>query len=79
VISISGKGNCFDSAMVGTFFKTLKNELLWRTTFQARAEAIVALARYIDGYYNPCRRHSVLAFSSPIQFERGFNHQTALY
>jgi transposase InsO family protein len=78
-ISMSGKGNCFDNAMVETFFKTLKNELVWRTTFQTRAEAIVALARYIDGFYNPRRRHSALGFTSPIQFERGFNHQTALH
>ena len=79
VISMSGKGNCFDNAMVETFFKTLKNELVWRTTFQTRAEAIYALARYIDGFYNPRRRHSALGFTSPIQFERGFNHQTALH
>ena len=79
MISMSSKGNCFDNAMVETFFKTLKNELVWRTTFQTRAEAIVALARYIDGFYNPRRRHSALAFTSPIQFERGFTHQTALH
>jgi putative transposase len=78
VISMSGKGNCFDNAVVETFFKTLKSELVWRTTFQTRAEAVVALARYIDGFYNPRRRHSVLGFTSPTQFEKGFTHETAL-
>ncbi len=79
VISMSGKGNCYDNAMVETFFKTLKSELVWRTAFQTRAEATIALARYIDGLYNPCRRHSALGFTSPTQFERGINHQAALH
>lgn len=79
VISMSGKGNCYDNAMVETFFKTLKSELVWRTVFQTRAEATKALARYIDGFYNPCRRHSALGFVSPIQFEKRSANQTALH
>ncbi len=70
LISMSGKGNCYDNSMVETFFKTLKSELVWRTAFQTRAEAQEALARYIDGFYNPIRRHSALGFISPAQFER---------
>jgi len=70
LISMSGKGNCFDNAMVETFFKTLKSELVWRTVFQTRSEAEQAVARYIDGFYNPVRRHSALDFISPVQFER---------
>jgi putative transposase len=70
LISMSGKGNCYDNAMVETFFKTLKAELVWRTVFQTRAEAKGAIARYIDGFYNPVRRHSALDFISPAQFER---------
>jgi putative transposase len=69
-ISMSGKGNCFDNAVVETFFKTLKSELVWRTVFQTRAEAKDALGRYIDGFYNPVRRHSTLDYLSPAQFER---------
>jgi putative transposase len=69
-ISMSGKGNCYDNAMVETFFKTLKSELVWRTVFQSRREAEQAIARYIDGFYNPVRRHSALDFTSPAQFER---------
>jgi putative transposase len=68
-ISMSGKGNCFDNAMVETFFKTLKAELVWRTIFQSRIEAARAIGRYIDGFYNPVRRHSALDFISPLQFE----------
>ena len=70
LISMSGKGNCYDNSMVETFFKTLKSELVWRTRFQTRSEAREALARYIDGFYNPTRRHSALDFVSPAQFER---------
>jgi putative transposase len=70
LISMSGKGNCYDNAMVETFFKTLKSELVWRTIFHTRAEAQRAIARYIDGFYNPVRRHSALAYVSPAQFER---------
>jgi putative transposase len=79
LISMSGKGNCYDNSMVETFFKTLKSELVWRTVFQTRAEAREALARYIDGFYNPIRRHSALGFISPAQFERHTASQTALH
>jgi hypothetical protein len=60
----------FDNAVVETFFKTLKSELVWRTVFQTRAEARDAIGRYIDGFYNPVRRHSTLDYFSPVQFER---------
>jgi putative transposase len=79
LISMSGKGNCYDNSMVEAFFKTLKSELVWRTVFQTRAEARDALARYIDGFYNPLRRHSALGFLSPAQFERQTASQTALH
>jgi putative transposase len=69
LISMSGKGNCFDNSMVETFFKTLKAELVWRTVFQTRAEASASIAGYIESFYNPVRRHSALDFVSPIQFE----------
>ena len=67
--SMSGKGNCFDNAMVETVFKTIKNEMIWRTSFQTRSAAELALGRYIDGFYNPRRRHSALGYKSPASFE----------
>jgi transposase InsO family protein len=70
LISMSGKGNCYDNSMVETFFKTLKSELVWRTMFETRRDAEQAIGRYIDGFYNPVRRHSALDFTSPAQFER---------
>ena len=68
-ISMSGKANGFDNAMVETFFKTLKAERVWRTIFPSRIEAAIAIGRSIDGFYNPLRRHSALDFISPLQFE----------
>ncbi|WP_246015989.1 IS3 family transposase, partial [Azospirillum griseum] len=69
VISMSGKGNCYDNAMVETVFKTLKAEIIWRTIFLSRLEAEIAIGRYIDGFYNPVRRHSALGYRSPCDFE----------
>src|SRR3954454_23540611 len=70
LLSMSGKGNCHDNARVETFFKTLKSEIVWRTVFYTRQQADRAIGRYIDGFYNPVRRHSALDFTSPAQFEK---------
>ena len=69
LISMSGKGNCYDNAVVETFFKTIKSELIWPVAWQTRGQAENAVARYIDGFYNPIRRHSTLGYRSPVQFE----------
>ena len=67
---MSGRGNCYDNSMVGTFFKTIKSELIWQVAWQFRQQTENAVARHIDGFYNPVRRHSSLGFKSPIAFER---------
>ncbi len=69
VPSMSAKGNCYDNAMVESVFKTIKSELVWRTSFQTRWQAEKAIGRYIDGFYNPRRRHSALGYKAPIAFE----------
>ena len=71
LISMSGKGNCYDNAVVETFFKTIKSELIWPVSWQTRSQAENAVARYIDGFYNPIRRHSTLGYQSPVHFEMG--------
>ena len=68
--SMSGKRNCYDNAMVETFFKTRKSELVLRIVFQNPAEATSAISLYIDGVYNPVRHHSAVDFTSLLQFER---------
>ena len=70
LISMSGRGNCYDNSMVETFFKTIKSELIWPVAWQSRQQAENAVARYIDGFYNPVRRHSSLGFQSPIAVAR---------
>ncbi|SFC45217.1 Transposase InsO and inactivated derivatives [Pseudooceanicola nitratireducens] len=70
LISMSGRGNCYVNSMVETFFKTIKSELIWPVTWQSHQKAENAIARHIDGFYNPVRRHSSLGFQSPIAFER---------
>jgi putative transposase len=56
--------------MVETSFKTIKSELIWPVAWQSRQQAENAVARYIDGFHNPVRRHSSLRFQSAIAFER---------
>jgi putative transposase len=84
LVSMSGKGNCYDNSMVLgrenspldcflillTFFKTIKSEPIWPVAWQSRQQAENAVARYIDVFYSPVRRHSSLGFQRPIAFER---------
>lgn len=72
VASMSGRGNCYDNAMVETVFKTIKSELIWRTAFTTRAEASRAIGQYIEAFYNLRRRHSSLGYVSPATFEAAF-------
>jgi putative transposase len=72
VASMSGRGNCYDNAMVETVFKTIKSELIWRTAFATRDQAAQAIGQYIEGFYNPRRRHSSLGYVSPVTFEATF-------
>jgi len=63
-------GDLDDTGRRQSMMMLLESELVWRTVFQTRSQAERAIARYIDGFYNPIRRHSALDFISPIQFER---------
>ena len=69
-VSMSGKGNCYDNSAVETFFKTIKAELIWRRSWPTRRDAEMAIFQYINGFYNPRRRHSALGWKSPVAFER---------
>ncbi len=69
-VSMSGTGNCYDNAAVETFFKTIKAELLWQRSWRTRRDTEIAIFEYINGFYNPRRRHSALGWKSPLAFER---------
>lgn len=68
VASMSRAGNCYDNAVVESFFGTLKSELIQRHVYSNHREATAAIADYID-FYNTQRRHSSLEYVSPIEFE----------
>jgi putative transposase len=68
--SMSGKGNCHDTGAVETFFKTITAELIWRRSWETRRQAETAIFQYINGFYNPRRRHSGLGGKSPLAYER---------
>ena len=67
---MSGKGNCYDNSAVESFFKSLKAELVWRRNWPTRREVETALFKYINGFYNPRRKHSALGWKSPVAFEQ---------
>jgi len=68
VCSMSRRGNCWDNAVMESFFSTVKSELGER--FESNGEAKMALFDYIEVFYNQRRRHSTLGQISPAAFER---------
>jgi putative transposase len=63
-------GDAYDNAMAESFFASLECELLDRRSFKAKTEARLAVFTWIEGWYNPRRRHSALGYQSPINYER---------
>lgn len=70
VASMSRRGDCWDNAVVESFFATLERELIDRNTWPTRDAARQAIFRYIETWYNPYRRHSTLDYLSPVEYER---------
>lgn len=70
--SMSGKGNCYDNAMMESFFHTLKTELIYFKKYQTRIEAKGEIFEYIGVFYNRIRRHSSLGYQSPLAFEQQY-------
>jgi putative transposase len=68
--SMGSVGDCYDNAMAESFFATLACELLERSRFKTHADARNAVFEFIEGFYNPQRRHSSLGYLSPVAFER---------
>lgn len=69
VCSMSRKGNCWDNAVVESFFASLKKELVHLQSFDSRRMATREIFEYIEGFYNTRRRHSFLGQMSPAMFE----------
>lgn len=68
--SMGTVGDAYDNAMCESFFASLECELIDRRRFRTQAEAKMAVFKYIEGFYNPRRRHSALDYLSPINYER---------
>src|SRR5690606_28452399 len=67
--SMSRTGDCWDNAVVESFFHSLKVERVHRRTYQTRIEARQSIFDYIERFYNRRRRHSTLGYRSPAEFE----------
>ena len=68
--SMGSVGDAYDNAMCESFFATLECELLDRRKFATKAEARMAVFSFIEGWYNPGRRHSALGYMSPVNYEK---------
>jgi putative transposase len=75
VPSMGTVGDAYDNAMAESFFATLEREVLNRRTFKTHAEARLAIFEWIEGWYNPHRRHSGIGRLSPNNFERRISQQ----
>jgi transposase InsO family protein len=72
--STGSRGDAYDNALAESFMSTLKTELIDRRSWPTRHAARTAIYGYIEGWYNPRRRHSALGHQSPAQFE-GQDHR----
>lgn len=68
--SVGSVGDCYDNAMIESFFATLERELLGRMRFEDHTQARLQIFSFIEGFYNPKRRHSSVGYLSPDDYER---------
>lgn len=73
--SMGSIGDCFDNSVAESFFATLQTELLDRSTWPTREALANAIFAFVEGFYNPTRRHSTLGYLSPANYEA--QHQPA--
>jgi transposase InsO family protein len=73
VPSMSRRGNCYDNALMESFWSSLKRELVHRVQFATRQAAQTAIFEWIEIFYNRERLHSALGFQSPVDFETNLN------
>jgi transposase InsO family protein len=71
--SMSRRGDCYDNAVVESFFKTLKAELVYHEHYATREQARRSVFEYLEVFYNRKRLHSSLGYQTPEQFEAGMN------
>jgi putative transposase len=74
--SMGSIGDCYDNALCESFFATLECELLDRQIFQNPRDARLGVFQFIEGWYNPHRRHSALGYLSPLRYELAYQQQS---
>jgi putative transposase len=72
-VSMSRKGDCYDNAVMESFWGTLKNEWVSHQKYQTRSQARTDIFNYIEGFYNTVRLHSALGYVSPAEFEANYH------
>ena len=70
ICSMSRSGNVWDNAAMESFFSSLKTEKIGKKIYRTRDEAKAEVFDYIERFYNPVRRHSMIGYLSPVEFER---------
>ncbi len=70
ICSMSRKGDCWDNAVMESFFHTLKVELVYHAAFETRAQARRSIFEYIEVFYNRIRIHSSIGYNSPEEYEK---------
>lgn len=75
VASMSGTGNCYDNAVIESFFHTLKTEHIYFERYESREQAKRSIFEYVEVFYNRQRRHSTLEYISPVAFERQWQYE----
>jgi transposase InsO family protein len=73
-VSMSGKGDCYDNAMMESFFSSLKTECVQQHSYQSHSEAKLSIFEWIEVFYNRQRRHSSLEYLSPVAYEEQQAH-----
>lgn len=74
--SMGSVGDCYDNALCESFFATLECELMDRVTFKNRKDAEMQIFDFIEGWYNPHRRHSAIGYLSPMNYEYRYLNET---
>jgi putative transposase len=74
--SMSRKGNCWDNAVMESFFSRLKVELIYAENYRTVEEARAGIFEYIEMFYNRVRRHSSIGYVSPYEYEKQFQQLT---
>ena len=75
--SMSRKGNCWDNAVIESFFSRLKVEAIYGYSFHYYNEVYSCVFEYIELFYNPVRRHQTIGYLSPNEFEQNYKQKCA--